>query len=145
MDGGDISAIQLLQSHKQTPNPQPPLQWINSGHAPVLKHGIRHCGRCADLDPFQAGKGLLQTLTDPGAQFLCGRIGVGDHQQLLEGVTRLRDQSKREMGECKGLAGAGTGFKQTQAGFEGVGVGVKALRHRSRLQRFHRAVAGWRC
>ena len=137
MDGGDIGPIELFEGQQQQ-SPQAihgPGTLLGQPIQPRPQHGI-DAGRIRDrifgglggpLAPFQGGQGLLQPPTDAIAQLRSGRLRVRDHQQPAQAEALLRHQAQHQVGQGKGLAGAGTRLQQPNAAIEGKAVGLKGL------------------
>ena len=129
MNGGDISPVQLLQSHQQAANPKlTRIPWVRS-RQPILQNRIWSGSISTLLKLFQTLQRLLQALADAGTQLFSRRIGERHHQQTVESMIGLRDQTETEMGQGKGFTCASTCLEQADPGTEGVRVGIEALSH----------------
>ena len=133
VNGGDVGPIEFFEGQQQhAPQaihgpgslPGQPLQpllqhWIDAGP-------IRIRGR-----PCQGGQGLLQPPTNAITQLGGGRLRVSDHQQAAQAQALLRHQAQHQVGQGKGLAGAGACLQQANAAIKGKAVGLKGLQARA--------------
>ena len=69
MNRGDISRIELLKSQEQTADPIQTLGSLRRPLPPLDQNGIGLWQTMAPLQSLQTLEGILQTLTDPRAQF----------------------------------------------------------------------------
>ena len=83
----------------------------------------------------------LQPLADALAQFLGGRIGEGDREDLADAQPAFHHQPRHQRGEGVGLAGAGAGLDQAHAVQRQVEVGVADAAHASSSASSGNAVA----
>ena len=129
MDGGDVSAVELLECHQQPSNSAPSIRRRRALLQPCSHNRIGRLRGRFVLQLLQAKQRLLQTLTNPRPQFLSGRLGVGHNKQCFKRVSRLCDQTKGEVSQREGFARSSTGFQQTDSRLKWIGIGVKALSH----------------
>ena len=110
VDRGDVGGAQLLQRQQQLgAQTLVPLGWHLLQPLPQLLIKPLVAGRIRGLEQQL---GLLQPPADPVPEFGGRGIGEGDHQQGSQGQLPLPHQPQHQMGECEGLAGAGTGLDQ---------------------------------
>ncbi len=131
VNGGDVGAIELFKGQQQHA-PQAihgPLTLTWQPLQPLVQHRI-DAGPIGSR-PCQGGQGLLQPPTDAIAQLGGGRLRVGDHQQAAQAQALLSHQAQHQVGQGKGLAGAGARLQQANAAIKGKAVGLKGLQSRA--------------
>ena len=71
----------------------------------------------------------LQALADALAQFLRGRLGEGDRQDLADAQAAFDHQPRHQRGQGEGLAGAGAGLDQLHAIERDVEIRIACVAH----------------
>jgi len=77
---------------------------------------LRHEGVAGGAAAVEMRKRFDDAEADPLAQFRGGRLGEGDHQNPLDRQPVFKQQPQVEAADVPGLAGAGRGFDQADAG-----------------------------
>ena len=133
VNGGDVGPIEFFEGQQQHA-PQA-IHGLGTLHSqplqPLLQHWI-DAGRSRIRGwRCQGGQGLLQPPTNAIAQLGGGRLRISDHQQAAQAQALLRHQAQHQVGQGKGLAGAGACLQQANAAIKGKAVGLKGLQARA--------------
>ena len=128
VDGEDGCLVEGLQRGVE---PQPHRLVVERVNAAQAREQVAHeriARRCRSARRTQLVQRLNDAAADALAQFGRGRLGEGDHQDLLHIELPLEQQPQVQRADVPGLAGAGRGLDQADA-TERAGEDVQRLGH----------------